>query len=326
MPTSEYKIGEIRVPGLWEVAQDTPWSDILKAYQQYLTAIRQLADPTVRNYMNDLTTFMAYLRENGKINSVAAPDRLALRGYLAWLAKHKYEKSSIGRKLTALRSFNEWLLDSGHVNHNDTDMVRAPRGYRKLPGAVSEQEIERLILSPNTDKTLGLRDRALLELLYASGIRVSETASLDLSDINFKTRELRVLGKGSKQRIALLGSESIQWLKKYVAHSRSKLKSRYSGDALFLNKHGGRLSVRGIQGMVKRYARQAGLESDFHTHNMRHSFATHLLDGGADLRVVQDLLGHSSPATTQIYTHVSSEQARRVYLDAHPGSRLKRRT
>lgn len=326
MPTSEYKIGEIRVPGLWEVAQDTPWIDILKAYQQYLTAIRQLADPTVRNYMNDLTTFMAYLRENGKINSVAAPDRLALRGYLAWLAKHQYEKSSIGRKLTALRSFNEWLLDSGHVNRNDTDMVRAPRGYRKLPGAVSEQEIERLILSPNTDKVLGLRDRALLELLYASGVRVSETASLDLSDINFKTRELRVLGKGSKQRIALLGSESIQWLKKYVAHSRSKLKSRYSGDALFLNKHGGRLSVRGIQGMVKRYARQAGLESDFHTHNMRHSFATHLLDGGADLRIVQDLLGHSSPATTQIYTHVSSEQARRVYLKAHPGSRLKRRT
>ncbi len=315
----------IRTPGLWQVVKDSPWVELLKAYQQYLLFNRQLAVPTVRNYMNDLAAFMLCLRERGKIDVIEAPNRADLRAYLAWLANRHYERASIARKLSALRIFNHWLLASSVVSRDDTDTVRAPRQQRRLPGVVSEQEIERLLMSPDTDEALGLRDRALLELMYASGIRVSEAASLNLDDLETATREARVFGKGAKERIVLLGIESVGWLTRYLASARPKLARRASENALFLNRLGGRLTTRGIQGIVKKHALKAGLEHDFHTHSLRHSFATHLLDGGADLRVVQDLLGHSSPATTQVYTHVSSEQARRAYLKAHPGARLKRR-
>ncbi len=312
-------------PGLWKAVKGSPWVDVLKSYEQYLVAIRQLADPTVRNYLHDLAAFMTYLAERGGIERVAAPDRLSLRGYLAWLANLGYHSSSISRKLTALRIFNQWLVDEGHADKNDTDMVKPPRGNRRLPAAVSVAEVERLMSTPNTATQLGLRDRALLELLYASGLRLSELASLDRSDVDLESKEARVIGKGSKERVVLLGAIAAEWILEYIQSSRPKLASPRSGDALFLNRFGGRLSARGIQGIVKKRALEAGLDPSFHTHNLRHTFATHLLDGGADLRVVQDLLGHASPSTTQIYTHVSPEQARRVYLESHPGTRLTRR-
>lgn len=302
----------------------TNWEAHLDEYERYLTAIRQLAPPTVRNYMNDLATFMKFLSETGRITHLSSPDRHELRSYLAWLANRGYEKASIGRKLTALRMFFGWMQETGRTATNDTDMVSAPRQPRRLPYVVSQAEIERLLITPNTTTTLGLRDRAMLESLYASGIRVSEATSIDVSDLDLDTRECTVFGKGSKQRIVLLGSSAVQWLRKYLSDARPKLVTRQSGDALFLNKQGGRLTERGIQMIVKKHAMSAGLDAEFHTHNLRHSFATHLLDGGADLRVVQDLLGHESPATTQIYTHVSAEQARRVYLSAHPGNALRR--
>ncbi len=312
-------------PALWEAVIDSPWVDILKSYEQYLVAIRQLAEPTVRNYLHDLAAFMVYLRERDVIERVEAPDRSSLRGYLAWLAYQGFHPNSISRKLTALRVFNQWLVDEGYTDRNETDIVKPPRSRRRLPAAVSVAEIERLLLTPDTATELGMRDRALLELLYASGLRISEVASLDRCDIDFDAKEATVTGKGSKQRVVLLGAPAARWMLEYLQSSRPKLASSRSGDALFLNRFGGRLSARGIQGIVKKRALEAGLDPSFHTHNLRHTFATHLLDGGADLRVVQDLLGHSSPSTTQIYTHVSSEQARRVYLQSHPGTRLARR-
>ena len=314
----------VRVPGLWEVADGTGWQSPLEDYEQYLSAIRQLASPTVRNYMNDLAAFIRFLSDAGRIGNVASPNRAVLRSYLAWLATRGYEKASISRKLTALRAFFGWMQQTGRTASNETDMVSAPRQPRRLPYVVSQAEIERLLMAPNTSTVLGLRDRALLETLYASGIRVSEATSVDVSDLDLHTRECKVLGKGSKQRIVLLGSSAVQLVHRYLSHSRPKLANRRSGDALFLNKLGGRLTERGIQMIVKRHAIRAGLDAEFHTHNLRHSFATHLLDGGADLRVVQDLLGHESPSTTQIYTHVSAEQARKVYLGAHPGNALRR--
>ena len=326
MSQRDLRSERVSVPGLWNTISETPWAPVLRDYENYLTAIRQLALPTVRNYMNDLNAFMTFLSDNERINSIASPDRRQLRSYLAWLAAHRYEKASISRKLTALRTFFGWMQETGRIDKNDTDMVSAPRQPRKLPYVVSEPEIERLLAAPDTSTTLGVRDRALLEIIYASGIRVSEANSIDISDVSLKTQECRVFGKGSKQRIVLLGTPSVQFLTRYLNDSRPKLATRQSGDALFLNNLGGRLSTRSIQSIVKKHALAAGLDAEFHTHNLRHSFATHLLNGGADLRVVQDLLGHESPSTTQIYTHVSAEQARKVYLNAHPGTNLRRRS
>ena len=324
MAKTELQIARVSVPGLWNVVHGTDWVPILKEYEQHLLAIRQLAEPTVRNYMNDLAGFMSFLAESDQLDKVVSPDRRQLRSYLAWLASHKYAKASISRKLTALRTFFGWMQETGKVASNDTDMVSAPKQPRTLPYVVSESEIERLLAVPDTSTTLGLRDRALLELIYASGVRVSEAGSMDVADLELKSRECRVFGKGSKQRIVLLGGLAVKWLNEYIKLSRPRLVARQSGEAMFLNKLGGRLSERGIQSIVKKHAVAAGLDSVFHTHNLRHSFATHLLNGGADLRVVQDLLGHESPSTTQVYTHVSAEQARKVYLNAHPGAERRR--
>ncbi len=315
----------LNVPGLWHVVGNTAWAPILDEYQKHLTSIRQLATPTIRNYMNDLAAFMRFQAEAGSLDKIKSPDRRELRSYLAFLASNGYEKASISRKLTALRTFFGWMQETGKVDRNDTDMVAAPRQAKRLPYVVSEAEIERFLMAPDTSATLGLRDRALLELIYASGMRVSEINSLNIADVDLKSRECRVFGKGAKQRIVLLGETAAQWAEKYLIASRPKLATRRSQDALFLNKLGGRLSTRSIQQTVKRNALKSGLDANFHTHILRHSFATHLLNGGADLRVVQDLLGHESPSTTQIYTHVSAEQARKVYLRAHPGTNLQRR-
>jgi len=182
----------------------------------------------------------------------------------------------------------------------------------------TRREVETLLATPDAATDIGRRDRAILEVLYSSGLRVAEICSLDVGDIDFKFRELRVVGKGDKERIALLGKPAVMALTEYVQRTREELANRQPQTALFLNRYGGRLSTRSVERLVKRYALQAGLDPNFHTHTLRHSFATHLLDGGADLRVVQDLMGHSSPATTQIYTYVSTEQARKVYLQSHP--------
>lgn len=191
----------------------------------------------------------------------------------------------------------------------------------RLPRFLTQDEAARLVQAPETSDLLGPRDRALLELIYAAGLRVSEARDLNISGVNLETRELRVTGKGSKQRVVLIGIAARDALALYLREVRPKLANRASGMALFLNRFGGRLSQRSVQQKVRKYAGKVGLGSGVHTHTLRHSFATHLLEGGADLRVVQELLGHSSPATTQIYTHVTASQAKEVYLAAHPRSK-----
>jgi integrase/recombinase XerC len=213
---------------------------------------------------------------------------------------------------------------TGVVEIDQTDLVTGPKKEKKLPAIASSYEIERLLDEPDTGTDAGIRDRALLELLYAAGLRVSEANAMVLADLDLRTNEVRVIGKGSKPRVALFGKQGAHWLDVYLKDVRPKFVSRRSDDAVWMNQSGGRLSTRSIQRIVKKYSAAAGLDPDFHTHSLRHSFATHLLDGGADLRVVQDLLGHSSPATTQIYTQVSTEQARKVYLGAHPRANKKK--
>ena len=188
---------------------------------------------------------------------------------------------------------------------------------KRLPDFLTENEMDRLLEAPDLNTELGVRDLAILEMLYSSGVRLSELAALDLDNVDMEAREAKVLGKGSKERIVLLGGPAVQALQNYMTASRPLL-SDAPTNALFLNRYGGRLSRRSIQKIVKKGALQAAISPRTHTHSMRHTFATHMLEGGADLRIVQELLGHSSPATTQIYTHVTQRQARKVYMASHP--------
>lgn len=309
-----------RLPGLNYATRGKPWEKQVRNFEQHLRTARQLAPLTVRNYLNDLTPFFEYMDMKDTLDLERA-DRLFLRGYLAWLLEIGYQRPSMARKLTALRAFYRFLSDRGDITHNQTGSVSTPKMASRLPVVVSAEEIEQLMASPDITRPAGIRDRALLETLYAAGLRVSEAQALDLRDLNRQTREVRVIGKGSKQRVALIGRSAVEWLDRYVSDVRLKWAGRRSGEAMFLNRYGGRLSVRSVQQIVKRHALKAGLDPEFHTHTLRHSFATHLLDGGADLRVVQELLGHASPATTQVYTHVSTAQARKVYESAHPRAR-----
>lgn len=301
------------------------WDRWLREFESYLRGGRQLAPLTVRNYINDLVPYGEFLRLKSA-DSFDRADRWFLRGYLAWLIEIGYVKASVTRKLTALRAFYQFLRERNAASRDQTDMVGAPRADRRLPVIVAKEAVVALLTAPDVATEAGRRDRAVLELIYSAGLRVSEAYGLNVADVDFVTRQVRVLGKGSKYRIALLGVPAADALRAYLADVRPRWFARKSGDALLLNRYGGRLTVRSIQMIVKRYAIAAGLDPEFHTHTLRHSFATHLLDGGADLRVVQELLGHSSPATTQIYTHVSAEQARTVYLRAHPraGSKTAR--
>ncbi len=309
--------GQIPVPGLEHALEGTPWNGVVAKYADHLRAARQLSPYTVRNYLSDLVPYFMYLDKRG-VRELDSPGRRLLRGYLAWLIEIGYERPSVSRKLTALRQFYRYLKETRAGKSDQVEYLSAPRLDRRLPGTASLEQVELLLSEPDTRTAAGMRDKALLEVLYASGLRVSEAHGADLGDLDLAAREIRVIGKGSKERVALLGAPSVRSLEHYLEHGRPAMSGRRSGTAVFLNKYGNRLSVRGIQMVVKKYALRAGLDPDFHTHTLRHSFATHLLDGGADLRVVQDLLGHASPATTQIYTHVSAESARRVYLAAHP--------
>ncbi|HIF72508.1 MAG TPA: tyrosine recombinase [Dehalococcoidia bacterium] len=298
-------------------------SGFVHGFAEHTATTRQLSEHTVRNYVNDLVPLVEYLDEQN-VSDLNKVDRLFLRGYLAWLMTSGFTRSSVARKLSALKVFFRFLRQSGEIELDQTDLVTGPKKEKRLPAIASSFEIDRLLEEPNITTDSGIRDRALLEVLYGAGLRVSEANAMDLGGLDLGAREVRVVGKGSKPRVALFGEQSSWWLDKYLKDARPKFVSRRSDAAVWMNQSGGRLSTRSIQRIVKKYALAAGLDPDFHTHSLRHSFATHLLDGGADLRVVQDLLGHSSPATTQIYTHVSAEQARKVYLGAHPRANKKK--
>ena len=332
---------------------------LIGTYERHL-ASRGLAPATVRNYIADLAPFEEYLASQGIALGERAEElrafveragaervpleyRKLVRDYVAWLLERRelasgrragrrgHARGSVLRLLAALRALLRYLIEGGHLPRaplwepRSTLMRRfTPRPPARLPDVLSAGEAARLVEAPQALSTpAGLRDAALLELLYGSGLRVSEAAGLDLDAVSMDRRTVRAFGKGSKTRVVPLGGASVRALRGYVREGRPALAAASSGRALFLNRRGGRLTARSIQAIVRRYAAAAGLRDDVHTHTLRHSFATHLLDGGADLRVVQELLGHSTPAATQVYTHVSQAEARRVYLASHPLARGK---
>jgi len=257
------------------------------------------------------------------VASLEAVDRKVMRDYLSHLVEQGIVKASIARKLSAIRSFYRYLVREKIIAANPIEMVSSPKLDKRLPSFLTLKEVEKLLSAPDPSTPQGQRDRALLELLYAAGLRVSELTSLELGQINLDSNEIRVWGKGSKERVVLMGEPAAQALRNYLAQGRPKLLGEKRSQALFLNRYGQRLPERRVQLILEKYAKQSGIGKRVHPHLLRHTFATHLLDGGADLRVVQELLGHARLSSTQIYTHVTKRQARKVYLSAHPLARKK---
>lgn len=296
---------------------ENEWQILLNGFTEHLRAEKGLADLTIRNYAADIQPLYEYMVQNG-IADMRALDRHNLRAYLAWLNRLGYARPSVARKLSTLRTFLKWLARKGVIEGDPLPKRGVMRVEKRLPRFLSQDQAARLMDAPDAAKPIGLRDQALLEVIYGGGLRVSEASNLRVTDLNLSTREVRVTGKGSKQRVVLLGETAKNALTVYLRHGRPALASKDSDTILFLNRFGGRLSQRSIQQKVRKYSMKAALPAGVHTHTLRHSYATHMLEGGADLRVVQELMGHASPATTQIYTHVTNAQAKQVYLDAHP--------
>ena len=307
-------------PGLVGVAQ---FDHYLEAFPRYLRGQRGLAENTERIYLADLQSFRFYL-VNEKM-SLTDMDRQALRGYLAWLAtegrdgERGYARVSVARKLTVLRTFYRFLVQEGLFRSTPVPSGRSfkLKVAKTLPDFLGQRDVARLMDAPDDSTVHGIRDKAILETLYACGIRLAEIHGLDLKDISFPQRMILVRGKGSKERLVLFGQSSHDALRRYLKEARPRLLSRPI-QALFLNRYGERLSRRSFEKLVRRYSTLVGTRGDVHPHTLRHTFATHMLEGGADLRVIQELLGHSSPTTTQIYTHVTKQEALSAYLSHHP--------
>ncbi len=306
--------------------------EVFNRYKNYLEAERNASPYTVRNYSSDLVGnykrgsekgFFQFLRLK-QIDSLEKVDKQVLRDYLAYLAEQGIAKASIARKLSAIRSFYRYLVREGILAKNPLEQAASPKLDRRLPSFLTVEEMVRLLKAPDPAMPQGQRDRALIELIYAAGLRVSELVNLDLEQVHIDTREIRVWGKGSKERMVLMGEPAARALTNYIGQGRPMLQGE-KGDrgALFLNNRGRRLTERMVQKILSKYARLAGINKRVYPHLLRHTFATHLLDGGADLRVVQELLGHANLATTQIYTHVTQSRARKVYLSAHPMAQIK---
>jgi tyrosine recombinase XerC len=286
----------------------------LESYARYLIAEKNLSPYTLRNYRSDLLDFARYLEEREGMTLLRA-DRQAFRRYLGAGRDAGIATASLARRVSTISNFFRFLTREGHLDSNPLAGVSAPKRERRLPSILTKEHLTALIQSADEQTPQGLRNRAILELMYAAGIRLSEIVALDLQHLDLAERTLLVRGKGNKERMVLIGAPAEQALRRYMTEGRPKLTTAET-QALFLNRNGDRLSGRSVQQIVRRHALRAGLDARVHPHLLRHSFATHLLDGGAELRVVQELLGHASASTTQIYTHVTEEQARRVYTQA----------
>jgi integrase/recombinase XerC len=320
--------------------------DHLKAFLAYLKLNRHVSPHTVRAYESDVTQYLAWVSsETGKKISELEPDDLdmnSVRGHITELNKAGKARSSVARKLSGLRTFVKYLRREEIIEHDPTAMAVAPKRDQTIPTHLSEQEIERLIETPNTGDPLGRRDRAILELFYASGLRLSELVAIDLEDLNLSDRMVRVMGKGGKERLVPFNQSTLSAIRAWMndraaitatkdtkpATKRAKPTKRVdhrlgrkkpdTRDALFINYRGTRLTGRSVDRLLRRYVAQCSTRIGISPHALRHSFATHLLQRGADLRAIQELLGHARLSTTQRYTHVNAAQLIDVYRKAHP--------
>lgn len=277
-------------------------------FVNYLKIEKNASRHTIINYTEDLKGFSAFLQDK----PLEEVNYLMIRKFLAALRSNEYQKKTIARKLSTLRSFFKFLYKEGYLKSNPMSTVSTPRIDKKLPQFLDVTSVERLIESPKTKDIWGLRDRAIMEILYSSGMRVSELVGLNIEDVDFIGGVAKVMGKGRKERICPIGEKASGALRNYL-NKRSR-----SVEALFLNRSGGRLHDRSVRRIIDKYIQKISLREKISPHTFRHSFATHLLERGADLRSVQELLGHKNLSTTQIYTHITAERLKSVYDKAHP--------
>lgn len=292
----------------------------LNQFVIYMTAERNFSPLTIGVYRREIEEFGEFLRSEG-LTAWSQADRPVARKYLAWLGSRDIVKGSMARRIAELHSFYRFMMREGLIKDNPLATMRAPKTEKLLPEFLTPVETVALLNVPDTSTPLGLRDRAMLEMLYAGGIRVSELVGLKMGDVTMSQGEALVWGKGAKERIVLVGRPAIAALERYLSEGRPKLAGSQPEKAIFLNRLGKPFSVRGVQRLLEDAATAAGLTKNITPHTLRHTFATHLLNGGADLRVVQELLGHANVSTTQIYTHVTQSHARGVYMRSHPMAR-----
>lgn len=292
--------------------------DLLDPFLDHLRYVRGRSRETVRSYRSDLLDFIAFLRGTWPDLRPDEIGHLHLRIYLGALAKKGLKKSSMARRLSALRTFFRWLKGEGIVGANPARAVATPKYSKALPRFLTEEEASRLVEAPGGDDLVGLRDRAIFELLYSTGIRVGELVKLRVRDVNFDEALLRVMGKGGKERVVPIGETALRALEAYL---RERERAGQRGEALFLNRMGKPLSARWVQKVIKAYALRGRIGKPVSPHLLRHTFATHLLERGADLRAIQELLGHARLSTTQRYTHVTPMRIMEVYDHAHPRAR-----
>ncbi|QDT39514.1 tyrosine recombinase XerC [Stratiformator vulcanicus] len=291
----------------------------IDAFVRYLRVERNASELTLKSYSEDLGSVLEFFNEvKQRVPPVVEIDVAALREYVAYLHECQYARSTIARRLACLRSFFKFCRREGKVNANPAKALRTPRAGRKLPHFLTDDEILRLLNTPPAGEAAGLRDRAILEVLYSAGLRVAELVGMDLTDWDRDASVIRVLGKGRKERIAPVGHHATEALDRWCAVREPDESNADAREAVFLNKFGTRLTTRSVGRMLDKHIKAAGLDTKTSPHTLRHTFATHLLDGGADIRGVQELLGHKDLKTTQIYTHVSTRQLREAYEHAHP--------
>ena len=313
----------------------------VQRFLEYLEVQRNSSPHTVRCYATDLTQFCQFLSAYddphcpvGELDAerladvvplaaasltdrILAAGPLTVRAYLAMMRNSGYSKATIARKLAALRSFYKFLVRRGELDASPAGVIRTPRQDKRLPKCLDEDQVERLLTTPDGDALLGARDRAILETIYSGGLRVSEVVSLNIEDLDELSETLRIRGKGKKERLAPLGSHALRAIGHYM-DLRAKVFGRPDGGPVFVNRAGSRISARSVRRKLDKYLAQAGLDPQVSPHTLRHSFATHMLNHGADLRSVQELLGHESLSTTQIYTHLTTRRLKEVYARAHP--------
>ncbi|MCD4780497.1 MAG: tyrosine recombinase XerC [Candidatus Omnitrophica bacterium] len=275
----------------------------------YIEIEKNYSVHTLENYSHDLNDFISHVGDEKQIEDI---DYFVLRKYLAHLRSARFSARTINRKLSALRSFFKFLVREGHLQHNPVLLLSSPKMERTLPHFLSEDEMNRLMECPSNEDVPGLRDRSILETLYSTGIRVSELVGLNVEHVDFIGNIIKVYGKGKKERLVPIGDQALKVIRKYLAMRTHKNRS------VFLNKFGTRLSSRGVRNIVNKYIHKASITCHVSPHMFRHSFATHLLNRGADLRAVQELLGHVNLSTTQIYTHVTTDRLKKIYNNAHP--------
>ena len=326
---------------------------LIQDFLGYLKYEKHFSDHTAKCYGADLEQFSMFildgqssshssdaaagqanpwLTEDGSATAVAAETQVALkellitvdtdtvRRYMAQLNEKNYSKSTTARKLATLRSFYKFLVRRNYIDSNPVATVKTPKQEKKLPKFLEYEEVQRLLNAPPVNNWLGARDRAILEVLYSTGMRVSELVALNMEDIDFLGEVIHIRGKGKKERIAPIGSSALQAIQHYIEFRNRRMANdgNFDPKVLFANKHGKRLSVRSVRRKMDKYLKEAGLDPSISPHTLRHSFATHMLNNGADLRSVQELLGHQSLSTTQVYTHLTTSRIKEVYDGAHP--------